>query len=589
MRGRKNKMDEIKENPWSVLLNFAKEAKDKLWVSVIFASLGVLFGMLPYFAVAKLLTFFYYETATLKTVLLWCGLAVLGVVLKMILTTISTMKSHEAAFTILKNIRFALTDKMQRIPLGVMIETPVGTLKTMVIDAVEKIEKPLAHIFPEMTSNLLTPLVITGVIFALDWRMALAALVTIPIGFLITMGQMIGYKEKSSAYYNANAAMNDAIVEYVNGIEVIKAFNQSASSYGKFTYACENFRDITLQWWRSCWFFSAIGNTIMNSIIVVTLPVGAFLFMKGQLEFSNFMLCVILSIGISGPILAAMSFIDSIANIMEAIKQVNVFLKQPELSRPKERVELTEEGFVLKEVDFGYGGKSVLNQVSLKTVTKGMTAIVGPSGGGKSTIAKLMAGFWDPDLGEVYFGGKNLKSISFEQLMENVSYVAQDNYLFDVSILENIRMGRPSASDEEVIEAAKMAGCHDFIAKLPQGYYENAGDAGGNLSGGERQRITIARALLKDAQVIILDEATAFSDPENEAAIQASIANLIKGKTLIVIAHRLATVCKADQILVVEKGAIVAQGTHTTLLKKSPLYQSMWQKYIATTEDMEVA
>ncbi|MCT4620088.1 MAG: ABC transporter ATP-binding protein/permease [Marinisporobacter sp.] len=578
-------MDEEKKknNSLAELLKFAGSSRGKVKVSIFLAVVGVLLGMLSYLSVARLSAGFFDHSIREQDILKWSLVAMVGFVGKVIFTTLSTMTSHEAAFTILKNIRSSLSEKMTKVPLGVMVESSTGELKTLVVDTVEKLEKPLAHILPEMTSNVLGPIAIIIVLFVLDWRMALAGIATIPLGFIIMMGQMIGYKENSVKYMKAGSDMNEALIEYVNGIEVIKAFNQSGSSYEKFTKTVEYFRDFTLSWWRRCWGFSAAGYALIPSTLLVSLPVGSTLFMKGNIEFDTFITCIILSMGIAGPILAAFHFIEDFAVVYQSIEQVNKFLDTPELERPNKEVVFNKEAFRLDGVSFGYGDKKVLHDVSLSTIPQGVTAIVGPSGGGKSTIMKLMAGFWDVDKGTVLYGNEDIRKIPTNQLMKEISYVSQDNFLFDCSIRENIRIGNPKSTDEEIISAAKKACCHDFIMKLSQDYDTKVGDAGGKLSGGERQRITLARAILKNSNVILLDEATAFADPENEDLIQEALSRLIKGKTLIVIAHRLTTIQKADQIVVVEDGRIVDKGTQSELLKHCDLYRNMWNKHIAVS------
>jgi len=568
-------------NPVSEILRFAKDKKGKFVSSVILAIVGVLFGMLPYLSAAKIIAAFYNKEASLPFIIIWGGIAILSFVLKGVFCTASTCKSHEGAFAVIKNIRADLLRKMERVPMGVMVDTPTGSLKNLVVDVTDKIEKPLAHMLPEITSNVIISLVMLIVLIVLDWRLALTTLAVVPIGFIIYCGQLIGYKTKSKRFSDANDAMNNSIIEYVTGIEVIKAFNQSASSYGKYTESTKYFRDTTLEWWRGCWFFGAFGNTIISSTLLVTLPVGAWLFMKGQIDFASFITCVTLAFGIIGPILAASSYVESFTLVGLSIKQIRTFLDQDELIRPQEKVTFKDAQFKFENVRFAYGEKEILHGINLETVPKGVTAIVGPSGGGKSTIAKLMAGFWDINSGTLTYGGQPMSKIPIEQMISEISYVAQDNYLFDRTILENIRMGRPDASDEEVIQTAKAAGCHDFIMKLESGYQTMVGDAGGKLSGGERQRITIARAMMKKASVVILDEATAYADPENEAIVQQAINKLVAGKTLIVIAHRLSTIKNADKIVVVEDGNIVAEGKQDELLASCPLYKTMWDNHMA--------
>jgi len=578
-----------KQVKFSELMAFVGNKKPKLFGSVVLAVLGVACGVIPYIVAAELLNRFYGKTITLNAILVLGCIAIVGYFLKIFLGTKSTKISHEIAFSVLRDIRIALTKKMETVPMGVMLDKASGTYKMLVVDTVDRIEKPLAHMIPEMTANLLTPIVIIAVLFALDWRMALGALAVIPVGFIITLGQLIGYKEKSGRYFKANADMNDAIVEYVNGIEVIKAFNRGKSSFGKFAQACAYYRDSTLDWWKGCWIFSAAGMSMLSSTLLVTLPLGAYLFMQGKIEFATFITCAVLSMGIAGPLMASMSYSDQFANVTEALRQITAFLEEKDLVRPSQPVTFDESGYEFKDVKFGYKKKTVLKGISFKTAPKGVTAIVGPSGSGKSTIAKLMAGFWDVNEGTILLGGRPLQEIPFEQQMKKVSYVAQDNYLFNMTLMENIRMGREDASDEEVYAAARAAGCDEFIRNLEKGYDTPAGDAGKRLSGGERQRITIARAILKNADVVILDEATAYADPENEAEIQEAIAKLTQGKTLIVIAHRLSTIKNADKIMVVEDGQIASEGRHEELLEKCPLYKKMWEEHMAVNGTKEVA
>lgn len=382
--------------------------------------------------------------------------------------------------------------------------------------------------------------------------------------------------------------MNSSLVEYVNGIQVIKAFNRSASSYGKYSESVNYFHDSTMEWWSQCWFWNAAARAVLPSTLLGTLPVGAWLYMEGTLSLPVFLISLVVPLGFVAPLMKVSEAMEQVSMIKGNFEQVTAFLKTPELVRPSEPVSLGERTYQFEDVHFGYKETEVLHGISFQTRPGTMTAIVGPSGSGKSTIAKLMAGFWDVTSGSVRFGGQDIRQIPFEQLMGEISYVAQDNYLFDKSIRENIRMGNPAATDEEVEAAAKAANCHDFIMQLEQGYDTLAGDAGDRLSGGERQRITIARAMLKPASVVILDEATAYADPENEALIQQAISKLVAGKTLIVVAHRLNTIRNADQILVVANGNIAGRGTQEELLRECLIYQKMWQDYAGTIEEADM-
>ncbi len=570
------------------LFAFVGKSNSKMRISILLAVLGEMFGIVPFLMVALLADELYRGTATIQRVLFFCGIAAICQLIKMLLTWRSSLMSHKISFTILKNIREAITDRMAKVPMGVMLETPTGAFKNLIVDNVAKLEDSMAHFMPELPSNIAAPLCSILLIFILDWRMGLASLITIPLGILFFAAMMRGYGPRMENYMRSANDMNSSLVEYVNGIQVIKAFNRSASSYGKYSKSVNYFHDSTMEWWSQCWFWNAAARAVLPSTLLGTLPVGAWLYMEGTLSLPVFLISLVVPLGFVAPLMKVSEAMEQVSMIKGNLEQVTAFLKTPELVRPSEPVSLGERTYQFEDVHFGYKETEVLHGISFQTRPGTMTAIVGPSGSGKSTIAKLMAGFWDVTSGSVRFGGQDIRQIPFEQLMGEISYVAQDNFLFDKSIRENIRMGNPAATDEEVEVAAKAANCHDFIMQLEQGYDTLAGDAGDRLSGGERQRITIARAMLKPASVVILDEATAYADPENEALIQQAISKLVAGKTLIVVAHRLNTIRNADQILVVANGNIAGRGTQEELLRECPIYQKMWQDYAGTIEEADM-
>lgn len=570
------------------LFAFVGKSNSKMRISILLAVLGEMFGIVPFLMVALLADELYRGTATIQRVLFFCGIAAVCQLIKMLLTWRSSLMSHKISFTILKNIREAITDRMAKVPMGVMLETPTGAFKNLIVDNVAKLEDSMAHFMPELPSNIAAPLCSILLIFILDWRMGLASLITIPLGILFFAAMMRGYGPRMENYMRSANDMNSSLVEYVNGIQVIKAFNRSASSYGKYSKSVNYFHDSTMEWWSQCWFWNAAARAVLPSTLLGTLPVGAWLYMEGTLSLPVFLISLVVPLGFVAPLMKVSEAMEQVSMIKGNLEQVTAFLKTPELVRPSEPVSLGERTYQFEDVHFGYKETEVLHGISFQTRPGTMTAIVGPSGSGKSTIAKLMAGFWDVTSGSVRFGGQDIRQIPFEQLMGEISYVAQDNFLFDKSIRENIRMGNPAATDEEVEAAAKAANCHDFIMQLEQGYDTLAGDAGDRLSGGERQRITIARAMLKPASVVILDEATAYADPENEALIQQAISKLVAGKTLIVVAHRLNTIRNADQILVVANGNIAGRGTQEELLRECPIYQKMWQDYAGTIEEADM-
>ena len=570
------------------LFAFVGKSNSKMRISIFLAVLGEMFGIVPFLMVALLADELYRGTATIQRVLFFCGIAAICQLIKMLLTWRSSLMSHKISFTILKNIREAITDRMAKVPMGIMLETPTGAFKNLIVDNVAKLEDSMAHFMPELPSNIAAPLCSILLIFILDWRMGLASLITIPLGILFFAAMMRGYGPRMENYMRSANDMNSSLVEYVNGIQVIKAFNRSASSYGKYSKSVNYFHDSTMEWWSQCWFWNAAARAVLPSTLLGTLPVGAWLYMEGTLSLPVFLISLVVPLGFVAPLMKVSEAMEQVSMIKGNLEQVTAFLKTPELVRPSEPVSLGERTYQFEDVHFGYKETEVLHGISFQTRPGTMTAIVGPSGSGKSTIAKLMAGFWDVTSGSVRFGGQDIRQIPFEQLMGEISYVAQDNFLFDKSIRENIRMGNPAATDEEVEVAAKAANCHDFIMQLEQEYDTLAGDAGDRLSGGERQRITIARAMLKPASVVILDEATAYADPENEALIQQAISKLVAGKTLIVVAHRLNTIRNADQILVVANGNIAGRGTQEELLRECPIYQKMWQDYAGTIEEADM-
>lgn len=580
-------MEQNKNNSFNWILRFAGQCRGKLTASVILAVLGSACGVAPYLAVSKIIIRVFQKNYELASIGLLALVALLGYLGSTWLSTASTMLSHRSAFTILKNIRTELTAKLSRVPMGYILDTPSGKFKTLLVDTVEKLELPLAHMIPELTANILIPILMLVYMFVLDWRIALISLVTIPIGLVCHMGMMKDYETRYARVLAAGKNMDAAIVEYIGGIEVIKAFNQSSSSYGKYADAVKENEAAKATWFKQTNGFYVAGISIMPSCLLGVLPLGAALFIGGSLTAPVFITCIILALGLVKPLIQALQYTDSLAMVDSTVKEIAGLLETEELDRPLEGITLQSPDISFREVSFGYGDAEVLHQVSFDATPGGMTAIVGPSGSGKSTVARLIASFWEADSGEVRIGGVDMRELPLRQVMDTVAYVSQDNFLFHLSVKENIRMGRPSATDEEVIAAAKQASCHEFITALPRGYDTPAGDGGGNLSGGERQRIAIARAILKNSPVVILDEATAFTDPENEAMIQESINRLVQGKTLIVIAHRLSTITAADKILVMNKGIIEAEGTHEKLLADCPLYRELWDAHISAKDQGE--
>jgi len=560
--------------------------------SVIVAILGVACGILPYFAVASIVTQLINGVTDYRVFLPHVALIFAGLAGSIIGHSISTIGSHNLAFSIIEDTRKQVVEKLSRLSMGTIEEKSSGKWSQFMVETVDKMEQPIAHVIPEVLANVIIPIVIVVVIFILNWKIGLANLVTLPLGMLFSMLMMKDYEAKSKRYIEASKKMNAAAVEYIQGIKVIKAFNKSASSYDKFQKAVEDNRDSMLDWYLSVCFAMVAAMEVLPSTLLVVLPVGLYLFMTGGIAIPTLIMCVLLSYASYKPLLKAMTYTDAMANVRVVFGEIKSVLDLPELVRSNTAPDPQGYDVQFENVVFGYGdgtadSAKVFDGLNFTAKEGELTAIVGSSGSGKSTIAKLLAGFWNIDSGHITIGKADIGSMSLERNMQLVTYVSQENFLFNKSIRDNLKMAKEDATDEEIAAACKKASCDEFIQSLPDGYDTNAGNAGSKFSGGERQRLTIARALLKDSPIVVLDEATAYSDPENEAIIQQSIDNLVKDKTVIMIAHRLSTVVNADKILVLDKGKIAAEGTHAELLQNSPLYQNMWQSHISSRDNSE--
>lgn len=570
-------MEQKKQSFMQALDEFIRPNRQGYLFSVLTSILGVACSIVPYICAGQIITELIQGQTSVQKILPWVLLALAGYFLKVCFSNLSTFLSHKATFSTLEALRKAMVEKWQRVPMGYFQNNTLGSLKTSFVDRIDSMEPILAHMFPEMTANLLVPVAILIYLFLLDWRMALISLIVLPIGFALQMGCMKGFAEKYKEQIRITKKLNTTLVEYVNGIEVIKAFNQSATSYQKFTDAVNENAAFYVNWMHDTQKYMASSRAVMPTVLATVLPFGVLFYLQGSLSASAFVMIMILSLGIIKPLLAVVDYTDNFAMLGTIAGEVRTILDAPELIRPAQEIKITDTAISLENVRFHYNANTeVLHGIDLNIMPGTVTALVGASGSGKSTIAKLIAGYWDVTDGSIKLGNIDLRNIPAEQLTNLIAYVSQDNFLFDDTIRENIRMGNPKATDQQVEQMAKAAGCDEFIRELPAGYDTKVGESGGQLSGGERQRIAIARAMMKNAPIIILDEATAYADVENEAIMQEAIAKLITGKTLLVIAHRLSTITDADNIVVVENGKIAAQGQHSYLLKNCDLYRKMW-------------
>jgi len=571
------------------VFEYAGPHKKGLYAATAVVLISVLMGVLPFVLAYQVISpLVMGETIDASFIILRVVLVLVCLVLQAILYGWGLNISHRAAYDTLLRLRAALQKRFEKLPLGVIQDKGTGTVKKLFVDDVDSLEVLLAHSMPEGIANLMVPIAVYVAMFFVDWKLALLSLASIPIS-LIAMKTMysVGMK-KMGPYYMAGQKMNNTIIEYI--MEVVKVFNKDADSYERFRRDVSDYRDYTLDWYKAAWPWMAIYSSLLPCTVILTLPLGAWFVLSGWSALPDLILVLCLSLSIGMPLLKSLGFLPTMPQLNYKISALEQVLDAPELQQTGDAFHGKDDTITYDHVSFAYqtmqpgpDGKpavvedEVLHDISFTAKAGQKTALVGESGSGKSTLAKLLIHYYDPQKGSISIGGQKLCDMSLEALNSRISYVAQDQYLFNTSLLENIRLGRLNATDEEVMEAAKKAQCMEFLEKLPQGIHSMAGDAGKMLSGGQRQRISLARAILKDAPIVVLDEATAYADPENEEKMEAAIAELVKGKTLVVIAHKLPAIMNADQICVMDHGNLVAAGKHQELIQSCPEYQKLWK------------
>ena len=557
------------------VLEYAGEYRRTTYASIAVMLLGVLMSVLPYFSIYRLIAPpLTGELANPGQSLLWAAAIALCGVLYALLYVKGLSLSHRAAYSTLRNLRVSLQGRLEKQPLGVIKEKGTGTLKKMFTDDIDSIELLLAHALPEGLANVAVPFFVFIAMFFVDWKLALLSLCSLPLG-LAAMGAMYqAGTSKVGDYYASARKMNNTIVEYINGMEVVKVFNRDGDSYRRFEQDVRGYRDFTLAWYKVCWPWMALYNSILPCVALFTLPVGAFLVLKDYSTLPDLALVLCMSFGTGAPLLRALSFLAAMPQVSYKIHALEQLMSALPLAQTEAPFSGRDHTVTFDRVHFAYR-EEVLHGISLTVPEGSLTALVGESGSGKSTLAKLLVHYYDVTGGAIRLGGQDLRDMSLQALNDQISYVSQEQFLFNTSLLENIRAGRLTATDEEVMEAARKAQCMEFLDRLPEGIHTMAGDGGKQLSGGERQRICLARAILKDAPVIVLDEATASVDADNEQYIQEAISELCRGKTLLVIAHRLHTIRDADQILVIRDGRIAQRGTHDLLMEEGGPYRDL--------------
>lgn len=573
------------------VFEYAGPHKKDLYIATFIVLLSVLMGVLPFVLAYQVISPLVMGNAVDTK---YVCIRVIGVLICLILQAIlygwGLDVSHKAAYSTLLRLRTSLQKRFEAVPLGFIQDKGTGTIKKLFVDDVDSLEVLLAHSLPEGIANLMIPIAIYVAMFFIDWKLALLSLASIPISFAAMMIMYSVGMKKMGPYYMAGQKMNNTIIEYINGMEVVKVFNKDAESYERFRKDISDYRDYTLEWYKAAWPWMAIYSSLLPCTIILTLPLGAWFVLCGFSTLPDLILVLCLSLSIGIPLLKSLSFLPTMPQLNYKIAALEQVLETAPLQQTDAVFHGKNYDICFDHITFGYEKSQpgpdgqpmvtmdeVIHDISFTAKAGQKTALVGESGSGKSTLAKLLIHYYDPQQGSISIGGQKITEMSLEALNSQVSYVAQDQYLFNTSILENIRIGRPDATDEEVLEAAKKAQCMEFLEKLPQGIHSMAGDAGKMLSGGQRQRISLARAILKNAPIIVLDEATAYADPENEEKMEAAIAELVKGKTLFVIAHKLPVIMNADQICVIEHGKLAATGTHAELLAICEEYKKLWK------------
>lgn len=573
-------------------MELASNKKGLIFISAILSSLASIASFIPYIAVyfiirSILQVYPNLNSLDVNEVIGYGWLALGGIIANILLYFLAIFCSHLAAFGTLYELKVKFAEHITKIPLGYHLTIGSGRLRKIMDENIESVEGFIAHQFPDFVASVTAPIVMVILLFAIDWRFGIASLVGIILAFIV---QFMGYgsgamKENMGKYQIALEDMNNASVEYVRGMPVVKAFNQTANSFEQLKHAISQYTEWVLKFslgWQNC---MPAFTTIINNIYLVLIPVGILIGTNvvNQKEFlMTFIFYLLFVPAVAGILNKIMYVSESFMQINGNVARMDEIFNIPVLKDTQISKTFDNDNVTFDNVSFSYTGKEnelAIKNVSFEAKQGEITAIVGLSGGGKSTIANLISRFWDVTSGSIKIGNVDVREVGTNDLMKHISFVFQDIFLFKQSIFDNIRMGNPNATKEQVISASKAAQCHDFISKLPNGYDTVVGTQGIHLSGGERQRIAIARAIIKDAPIIVLDEATAFSDPENEYLIQKAFEKLMQDKTVIMIAHRLSTIRNANKIIVMENGRLIESGKHNDLIQKNGRYAEMWKHY----------
>lgn len=560
------------------------ENKKYTIAAVILMSIGIIANVVPYFFLYQIIApLIRGESIDTGFILVRVIAVAVCEIIFAVLYTQGLVYSHVSAYNTLKNLRVSLQRKLEKQPLGNIKELGTGRIKKVFTDDIDQVELLLAHAIPEGIANIAIPIIIVVLMFVASWKVTLLSLVPMIIGMFAMSRMMKSGMSKMNAYYESAARMNNTIIEYVNGMEVVKVFNKDGDSYKRFGDVVKSYRDFTLDWYRVCWPWMAIYASVLPCLVLLMVPIGSLFVIGESVALEKLVLVFCMSFAVGPSILKALNFAGKFPQLNYKIDELEKMMDHAPLKEGKSGFTGTNNDVSFTDVHFGYAEKEVLHGISLNLKQGTTTALVGESGSGKSTLARLLVHYYDIEQGSIKIGGQDITDMSLEALNDQVAYVSQEQFLFNTSLYENILIGNPNAGREQVLDAAHRAQCDEFLERLPKGIDTKAGDGGKQLSGGERQRISLARTILKNAPIIVLDEATAFMDPENEEKMNAAIDEIIKDKTVLVIAHRLSTIKNADKICVIKDGNCIAADTHDNLLESCAEYRKLWEASVSAS------
>ena len=575
-------------NNLKFLLKLSGQHKIKLIISAMFSIISTTLSAIPYLLVYSIILELFNREISYNKIQSLVFIAILFIILGVVARILSGIFSHISAFNILYKIRIDLIEHMSKLNMGFFKKNMTGKLKKIINEDVEKLENFIAHQIPDLSSAFATPLIFLGIMFYFNWQLSLVLFIPIILGILAQSGMFKNYMGKVDHFYKLVAKLNSTIMEYINAMNVMKAFNLTAKSFKDYRDNTQEYADYWIELTELAVPYYSAFLCLVDTGLLFIIPIGGIMLLNGKITISVYILFLLMSTIFLNSLRTLFELSESLSFLLKGMEKIiEIFNEKEQKSGNISFPEHFSESLKYENVTFAYNKAKVINNFTLTIRAGTTTALVGPSGSGKTTIGLLAGRFWDIDEGKITIDGTDIKDISYESLMDNISFVFQDTFMLHDTIYENIIMGK-NYTREEVENAAKKAQIHDFIMSLPDRYETKIGEGGIKLSGGEKQRISIARAILKNTPIVILDEVTSYSDIENEAKIQAALKTLLKGKTALIIAHRLYTIKNADNIVFMKKGQITEQGTHEELLRNKADYWHLWSLYNENDLEKEV-